>query len=164
MITFISLDVIAQKTNVLIGDSLSIDRLMTIYNDPARRDENGGWVTTVVHNIQPPDFIIEKFDIDSVYVLFLKTRSIYDTLAEKSSEEIVLDRIALTFDRSQYTLVDTWCQCNDKKDESIFVVAKDDFEPYFENILRAWHVNKEHRRFEEISTNGIKCENMGYGD
>jgi hypothetical protein len=125
---------------------------------------HAAWVSWVIRDSTGVNFLINDYQPDSLHLLVLSLHWPVDSVTGKFGQRTILDIMALRFSERYMRLIDRWCECDGVNDESIFAVVELTETPFFEHVVRAWRVNKKLRRFQEISTKGLRCENMGYGD
>jgi hypothetical protein len=125
--------------------------------------ENDHWVVP-----NPPDYdiVVVDYKKDSLHALIVTKLVFLDTVktSDKPPRSRIYDALAISFEQEHMLLVGQYCQCNGQNDDAIIALVRQDDSEYFEDIVRAWRVNKELMILEEIPTQGIRCENMGYGD
>jgi hypothetical protein len=59
--------------------------------------------------------------------------------------------------------INSFCMLKGVRDPEIIVIAKYQDTEYFRNIKKAWRANRTSGKFEQISTQNIACENLGWG-
>jgi hypothetical protein len=119
----------------------------------------------IIYNSQGYPIVISNFTKDSLHILVLVKTLFYDSTKNCFTEKI-FDVITLTYKDEHIRFADTYCECNNKQDSTIIALVRDYEQEYIEgeDILRAWQINRESNLFKEISSIGIRCENMAYGD
>lgn len=76
----------------------------------------------------------------------------------------VKDVLVLPAIPRKQVLVYALCFSGENRDKEIIAVA--DYQPgeeYLTRVRRAWRANRKTEKFEEILTEGIRCENVDYG-
>ena len=76
----------------------------------------------------------------------------------------VKDVLVLPAIPRKQVLVYALCFSGQNRDKEIIAVA--DYQPgeeYLTRVRRAWRANRKTEKFEEILTEGIRCENVDYG-
>ena len=73
---------------------------------------------------------------------------------------VVKDQILLQKPGSEYSIAIQMCKRNDKRDSSIFAVAKDKDETYLTDIIAAWKIDFDTQKINHTIFDGIKCERM----
>ena len=86
-------------------------------------------------------------------------------LSESASEPrtTVLAVLELPVLASGEAVLYALCRVNGRPDPEIVAVGLERDEEYFRTIRRAWRASRRSERFEETSSQGIDCENEGYG-
>jgi hypothetical protein len=156
----------SQPLRVALVDSAALVKLVGTPYSPGTNIPFGGtsWNGWGIRDSAGCYFSVDNYEIDSLHLLILSCYYRNDKPVCRAAPNTILDIMAISIDRSRMLLVDSWCQRNGKKDESIFAVVAITETPYFKRILRAWRINPRTTRFQEIPVRGIICENMGYGD
>ncbi|NNE68178.1 MAG: hypothetical protein HKN33_16560, partial [Pyrinomonadaceae bacterium] len=65
--------------------------------------------------------------------------------------------------KNQRLVLGGQCHLDGKPDSRFFAVAVYEDKEYFTNLLKAWKVNVEAKKFESAKIDRIKCENLEYG-
>jgi hypothetical protein len=59
--------------------------------------------------------------------------------------------------------VTTYCQVRGKIDSEIVTISVSENTELLTDIKQAWRANRKTGKFEVIPTDGLACENLGYG-
>ena len=116
----------------------------------------GGVIGDENSTSESPQFLISILKLKSTYlVLFLENKG-----QNKKSNFIIRDQILLDIPEEEYSIAAQMCSKNDKRDSSIFAVAKNSGTTYLTDIIEAWKIDFDRKNIHAINTGEIKCERM----
>ena len=112
-----------------------------------------------------PDYSVYEFVVDTLHIFFLNKCIKPDQNPSASIIKIV-DILTVVNDNPNQIIEAVFCSHDNVVDDRIFALVnfpstKGPFK-YFAKVARAWHVNTNENRFNEISPKNIKCLNKYY--
>jgi hypothetical protein len=114
----------------------------------------------LVYDSDDLDYTVSNCKKDSLHVLVLE-RARHD--AEGKSLFTAVDILEINGIEKDQRFEFGMCRLNEKSDLQIIALSEYTDTEYLTKIKRAWRVNPEKGKFEEIPTTGVDCVNMSYG-
>jgi len=75
----------------------------------------------------------------------------------------VMDVLVLPKISGNQRICGSYCFSGKEFEPEIIAIADYENREYLTRVRRAWRASRVNKRFEEIPTKGIKCENVGWG-
>lgn len=150
-----------QSKSQIIAQSRSRSFIGLRYrNLPKGLTDFGGWL---IDDETTSKIGVSHVGQGSQQMLWLEKLNNYDSNGRPMYQ--VIDVLNLpTFEKTEQIATGSrGCRRNGKRDIELAVVAKATNTEKWTQISRAWKANRRTGKFEDVSTKGIVCENIGWG-
>jgi hypothetical protein len=103
-------------------------------------------------------YTLSIYKKDKFHVLVLERAK------KNQSRYTALDVLELKGFEERNRIETLWCRQNKKNDSKIIALSKYEETEFLTKIVKAWRINIEKGKIEEMVTTGVDCINISYGN